>query len=329
MAAILENGSITKSPLTEVQRHVTRLRRNIETVLEGKSEAIDLVITALLARGHVLIEDVPGVGKTTLAGALARSIEGSFRRIQFTSDLLPADITGTSVFHRDRGEFEFKPGPIFANVVLADEINRTTPKTQSSLLEAMNEGQVSVDGITHALDKPFMVVATQNPHEFYGTYPLPESQLDRFMVRIRIGYPEGGIEKDIIRSGLTGNDRIDTIEPVVTPTEVLELQRAVKDVRFDDALLDYVMELVAATRESGLLELGISTRGAMMLHRAARAYALVQGRDFCLPDDVKHLAIPVVAHRVVPVGQRDGGVQDRSASERALRDILMTISVPV
>lgn len=317
------------SPRGDLLRLIDRLRRNIEAVLKGKTEAVDLVLTALIARGHVLIEDVPGVGKTTLARALARSIEGSFRRIQFTSDLLPADIIGTAVFHQSRSEFEFKPGPIFANVVLADEINRTTPKTQSSLLEAMNERQVSVDGVTHHLEEPFMVAATQNPHEFYGTYPLPESQLDRFLLRIRLGYPGAPIERDIISQGLDASDRVNAVESVITGEQVVGLQKAVEEIRFDDSLLDYVMEIVAATRTSGLLELGISTRGAMMLHRAARAYALIHGRDYCLPDDIKRLVISVGAHRVVPMGQRDGGVQDRTMAERALRDIVKTVSVPV
>ena len=218
---------------------------------------------------------------------------------------------------------------MFANVVLADEINRTTPKTQSSLLEAMNEGQVSVDGVTHDLEKPFIVAATQNPHEFYGTYPLPESQLDRFMLRIRMGYPESEVERRLIQQGLDGTDRVNAIGPVIDIAQVLELQAAVDTVRFDDSLLDYLMEIVAATRSSGLLELGLSPRGAMMLHRAARAYALIQGRDYCLPDDVKRLVVPAAAHRILPTGQRDGGPQERNLAERALRDIVKATSVPV
>jgi MoxR-like ATPase len=308
---------------------IAKIRRNVETVLKGKTDAVDLVLTALLSRGHVLIEDVPGVGKTTLAWALARSIEGSFKRIQFTSDLLPADIVGTTVFHQDRGEFEFKRGPIFANVVLADEINRTTPKTQSSLLEAMNEEQVSIDGVSHPLPRPFFVAATQNPHEFYGTYPLPESQLDRFILRIRLGYPDNAVERGIVGQGLNAANRVERLAPVVDGAQVVALQDAVDGVRFDDALLDYLMEIVEATRSSGLVELGISTRGAMMLHRAARAFALVQGRDYCLPDDLKRLVVPVAAHRIVPTGQHDGSGQDRAAAERLLRDIVKTVSVPV
>jgi MoxR-like ATPase len=303
------------------------LRQNVSKALMGKSEAVDLALTALIAGGHVLIEDVPGVGKTTLARALARSIDGSFRRIQFTSDLLPADITGSSVFLQDKGIFEFRPGPVFANVVLADEINRTTPKTQSSLLEAMNEGQVSVDGRTHSLPEPFMVAATQNPHEFYGTYPLPESQLDRFMLRIRIGYPDGAVERELL-SGGAGHDPVRSLKPVASPEQVMALQAAVGAIRFEDSLLDYVMEIVEATRVSSLIELGMSTRGGMMLHHAARASALLAGRDFTLPDDVKRLVIPVGAHRIVAAGSRDGSASNRNENERILRDIVDGIAVP-
>jgi MoxR-like ATPase len=307
---------------------IEALRGAVGSALRGKAEAVDLALTALVGRGHVLIEDVPGVGKTTLARALARSIGGVFRRIQFTSDLLPADITGTSVFLQDRGEFEFRPGPVFANVVLADEINRTTPKTQSSLLEAMNEGQVSVDGTTHPLPKPFMVAATQNPHEFYGTYPLPESQLDRFMLRIRVGYPAEPVEREIL-AGQDGGDPVSRLRPVASPEQVLELQELVDGVTFEDALLDYVMEIVEATRSSSLVDLGLSTRGAMMLHRAARAYAMVSGRGYCVPDDVKRLVVPVGAHRIVPVGRSEGAAEDREHAERILRDIVDGVSVPV
>ena len=297
-------------------------------MLRGKDGAVDLALTALVGRGHVLIEDVPGVGKTTLVRALARSIDGSFRRIQFTSDLLPADITGTSVFVQDRAEFEFRPGPLVANVVLADEINRTTPKTQSSLLEAMNEGQVSIDGLSHPLPTPFMVAATQNPHEFHGTFPLPESQLDRFMLRIRLGYPDGEVERELLASR-TGADPVDAVRPVVRAEQVLELQAAVDRVRVDPSLVEYVMDIVEATRASTMVELGLSTRGALMLQRAARAHALVAGRDYCLPDDVKDLAVAVGAHRIVPSGQRSGSGDDRDLSERILRDIVEGLTVPV
>jgi MoxR-like ATPase len=323
-----KRANIEELPESTSIELVTRLRRNIERALMGKREAVDLVLTSLLARGHVLIEDVPGVGKTTLARALARSVNGTFRRIQFTSDLLPADIIGTSVFLQERGEFEFRRGPIFANVVLADEINRTTPKTQSCLLEAMNEGQVSVDGVTHQLGEPFIVAATQNPHEFYGTYPLPESQLDRFMFRINLGYPELAVERTLLRQD-GGGDLVDGIGPVVELEEVIFLQESVTRVRFDEALLDYLLEIVKATRESSLLELGLSPRAALMLRRATRAFALIQGREYAVPDDIKRLLIPAAAHRILPIGQREGGIQDRQLCERILRDILETISIPV
>jgi MoxR-like ATPase len=306
---------------------VSRLRENVERALRGKSEVVETVVSALFARGHVLVEDVPGVGKTTLARALARSIGCKFNRIQFTSDMLPTDILGVSVYDRDRGRFEFKPGPIFANVILADEINRTTPKTQSCLLEAMNEQQVSIEAETYRLESPFFVIATQNPHEFFGTYPLPESQLDRFLVRVRVGYPAPEVERRIFADG-NGEDVVDRLRPVITVEDVLELQQMVDSVRFDEAILDYLMRIVAETRASPLMTLGVSTRGGLMLHRAARARALVKGRDFVVPDDVKEMAVPVLAHRVI-VGQRDAAVLDRTESERVLRDLLERIPVPL
>jgi MoxR-like ATPase len=272
----------------------------------------------LLARGHVLIEDAPGVGKTTLAATLARSIGGRFQRIQFTSDMLPSDILGVSVWQPDRSEFVFKPGPLFANIVLADEINRTTPKTQSSLLEAMNEAQVSIDHATYPLPRPFMVLATQNPREYEGTYPLPESQLDRFLLRIRIGYPEPGHEKAILRGRAVPPE---AVEPVLDAGEVVTLQAETEHVRVEDVVLDYLMALVAATRKSSLLSLGVSPRGSRSLLRAAQASALVDGRDWVVPDDVKHLAGPVLAHRVVPrAGTVDG--------DGAIRAIAQEVAVP-
>ena len=276
---------------------VRRLESNIAHALVGKPEVIRLAVIGLLARGHLLIEDVPGVGKTTLATALARSIGGGFQRIQFTSDMLPSDILGVTVYQPDRGDFVFKPGPLFTNIVLADEINRTTPKTQSSLLEAMNEAQVSLDHSTFPLPKPFMVLATQNPLEYEGTHALPESQLDRFLLRIRIGYPEAADEKAILRSG--GAAAAEVLGPVVTVADVLELQEQVKRVRADDSVIDYLMALVAAARTAPLLRLGVSPRGSLALLRAARARALADGRDFLVPDDLKALAVPTLAHRVL------------------------------
>jgi MoxR-like ATPase len=276
---------------------IRRLESNVALALVGKPAVIRLAVVGLLARGHLLIEDVPGVGKTTLAAALARSIGGGFQRIQFTSDMLPSDILGVTVYQPDRGDFVFKPGPLFTNIVLADEINRTTPKTQSSLLEAMNEAQVSLDHSTFPLPKPFMVLATQNPLEYEGTHTLPESQLDRFLLRIRIGYPEAADEKAILRGG--GAVAAESLAPVLTAAEVLGLQEEVERVRVDDSVLDYLMALVAETRKASLLRLGVSPRGSLALLRAARARALADGRDFLVPDDLKALAVPALAHRVL------------------------------
>ena len=294
---------------------IRRLEDNVGRVLVGKPEAIRLAVVGLLARGHLLIEDVPGVGKTTLAAALARSIGVGFQRIQFTSDMLPSDILGVTVWEPTRSEFVFKPGPLFTNVVLADEINRTTPKTQSSLLEAMNEAQVSLDHSTHPLPRPFMVLATQNPLEYEGTHPLPESQLDRFLLRIRIGYPVASDEKAILRGG--GALAPESLAPVVTAAEVVSLQDQVDRVRADESVLDYLMALVEATRHSPLLRLGVSPRGSLALLRAARARALADGREFLVPDDLKALAVPALAHRVILQsglgrGERRGGRRQRA-----------------
>ena len=294
---------------------IRRLEDNVGRVLVGKPEAIRLAVVGLLARGHLLIEDVPGVGKTTLAAALARSIGVGFQRIQFTSDMLPSDILGVTVWEPTRSEFVFKPGPLFTNVVLADEINRTTPKTQSSLLEAMNEAQVSLDHSTHPLPRPFMVLATQNPLEYEGTHPLPESQLDRFLLRIRIGYPVASDEKAILRGG--GALAPESLAPVVTAAEVVSLQDQVDRVRADESVLDYLMALVEATRHSPLLRLGVSPRGSLALLRAARARALADGREFLVPDDLKALAVPALAHRVLlrgglGRGERRGGRRQRA-----------------
>jgi MoxR-like ATPase len=313
---------------TATSSHLAQLQRSVASVVKGKEEAIQLSIITLLARGHLLIEDVPGVGKTTLAHALARSFNCSFQRVQFTSDMLPSDVIGVSMFNPSRQEFEFKPGPIFANIVLADEINRTTPKTQSALLEAMNEAQVTMDNHTHPLPQPFLVLATQNPIEHHGTYPLPESQLDRFLMRIRMGYPARESEKVIIRNG-SGHSPVDEIQPVMDAADVLAMQEQVSHVRVDDSLLDYALEVIERTRQSEQLSLGVSPRGAVMLHRAAQGRAFLDGRDYCLPDDFKRLILPVFAHRVV-VSSRYVSTQKKSAqTEAILSEILDSIRVPL
>jgi MoxR-like ATPase len=307
---------------------ITQLQRSIARVVRGKDEAIRFALIALLGRGHLLIEDVPGVGKTTLAQALAHSFHCSFQRVQFTSDMLPSDVIGISIYNQIDQEFEFKHGPIFANIVLADEINRTTPKTQSALLEAMNEAQVTVDNRTYALPQPFMVLATQNPVEHHGTYPLPESQLDRFMLRIRMGYPSHESEKEILQSR-TGPRAGETVEPVMEAGEVAEMQQTVERVRVDDSLLDYALEIIEATRRTERLLLGVSPRGSLMLQRAAQARAFIEGRDFCLPDDFKQLVIPVFAHRVM-VNTRYATAQKKSAqAEAILSEIIDATHVPL
>jgi MoxR-like ATPase len=318
----------TNATTASASSRLAELQHSIARVVKGKEEVIQLALTTLLARGHLLIEDVPGVGKTTLAQALARSFHCSFQRIQFTSDMLPSDVIGVSVYNPAAQEFEFKPGPIFANIIVADEINRTTPKTQSALLEAMNESQITVDNHTHPLPQPFMVLATQNPIEHHGTYPLPESQLDRFLMRIRMGYPSRASEKEIIRnhSGVGG---VDQIAALMDATDVSAMQQAASQVKVDDSLLDYALEIVERTRQSEQLSLGVSPRGAVMLHRAAQARAFLEGRDYCLPDDFKRLIIPVFAHRVV-VSSRYVSTQKKSEQTDAiLREILDTTRVPL
>ncbi|HTY79240.1 MAG TPA: MoxR family ATPase [Candidatus Bathyarchaeia archaeon] len=302
---------------------IRRLEQNVGRALVGKPEVIRLAVVGLLARGHLLIEDVPGVGKTTLAAALARSIGAGFQRIQFTSDMLPSDVIGVSIWEPEKSEFVFKPGPLFTNIVLADEINRTTPKTQSSLLEAMNEAQVSMDHSTYPLPRPFMVLATQNPREHEGTYPLPESQLDRFLLRIRVGYPDTSDEKAVLRGG--GQSALDALVPVLQADDVMALQEAAEGVRVDESILDYLMALVAATRASALLSLGVSPRGSLALLRAARAQALADGRDFLVPDDVKSLAVPALAHRVMLKGRSGQGGLD---AETVLRAVVQDVPVP-
>jgi MoxR-like ATPase len=307
---------------------IDKLQRAVETVIKGKPEAVRLAIVTLIAGGHLLIEDVPGVGKTTLAQALARALDCSFQRIQFTSDLLPSDVIGLSIYKQHSGLFEWKPGPVFANVVLADEINRTTPKTQSALLEAMAERQVTVEGVTHPLPAPFMVVATQNPIEHHGTYPLPESQLDRFMLRLRIGYPGLRDEKQLLRDREQA-DPLNDLVPVMSGGEVVELQRSVSAVAVDDSLVEYLMSIVAATRDSEMLDLGVSPRGSLTLFRAAQALALTEERAYCIPDDIKRLVLPVFAHRILVSSRFASALRRSEEAEAVLQEIMKTVSVPL
>lgn len=313
---------------SEAVERIDRLQRAIETVIKGKPESVRLAIVTLIAGGHLLVEDVPGVGKTTLAHALARALDCSFQRVQFTSDLLPSDVIGLSVYNQHSGVFEWKPGPIFANVVLADEINRTTPKTQSALLEAMAERQVTVEGVTHPLPAPFIVLATQNPIEHHGTYPLPESQLDRFMLRLRIGYPPEESEKQILRDR-EYEDPLDSLESVMPGAAVIELQESVSAVSVDDALVEYLMRIVAATRNSEMLDLGVSPRGTLALFRAAQALALTEERSYCIPDDIKRLVLPVFAHRILVSSRFSSSLRRSEEAEAVLKEIVKTVSVPL
>jgi MoxR-like ATPase len=305
---------------------LVRLRNNIESVFFGKRDAVTFVLAGLLARGHVLIEDVPGVGKTVLARALAKSISCQFSRIQLTPDLLPSDILGVSVFNQERREFEFKQGAIFANIVLADEINRTTPRTQSSLLEAMNDGSVSVDGNTLPLPQPFMVIATQNPFEFEGTYLLPENQLDRFLLRVELGYPERDREIEILQKQ-PSRYKLDQLDAVMTTEEVKALQGQAAQVRVDPVLLNYMMDIITATRMHELLHTGISPRGGLALMQASQAFAMVEGRDYVTPDDIKKMVIPVCAHRVITKNRMSIG--DVTTATRILQGVLQQVPSPV
>lgn len=304
-----------------------RLVDNVSTVLVGKRPAVEKAVTAFLAGGHLLLEDVPGVGKTTLARALAKSLGVDFRRLQFTSDLMPADVVGGSIYNQSKGSFEFRQGPIFTNVLLADEVNRTTPKTQSALLEAMGERSVSIDGVTYELEEPFFVIATQNPEEYYGTYPLPESQLDRFLMRLNLGYPSQEEERRVLMQR-RGNDPILTAETVVDRSTAIAAQRAVDDVRMDASLVDYLHNIVIATRTTSALRLGASTRAALAYERAVRAHALVKGRDYVVPDDIKNLAVPVLAHRVRLDASGDPATNAFEAA-RVVGDIAKKTSVPI
>jgi len=306
-----------------------RLIGEVETVFHGKSTVVRLALAALLARGHILFEDVPGVGKTTLAHALARTLGLGFRRVQFTSDLLPSDVLGVSVYHPQTGEFEIRRGPIFTHVVLADEINRAPPRTQSGLLEAMQEGRVTIGDETHELPRPFLVMATQNPLEHHGTYPLPESQLDRFLMRLTIGYPGVEAERKILLQSATTEPVFQQLQPVLGPDQVLALQARVEEVDADEAIVDYVMQIVHRTRNSSKMRMGVSPRGAIALFRAARALALTDGRDYLVPDDVRTLVIPCLAHRVLPAGAGATGVDTHEQAAGILEGILDEVEAPV
>lgn len=306
-----------------------QLIQEVETVFHGKREVIRLAVAALLARGHVLFEDVPGVGKTTLSHALAKALGLGFRRIQFTSDLLPSDVLGVSVYNPKTLEFETRRGPIFTNVVVADEINRAPPRTQSGLLEAMQEGSVTIDDKTHVLPRPFLVMATQNPLEHHGTYPLPESQLDRFLMRITIGYPDDEAERRILSESSAISPVIERVKTVLTPQQVVQLQNRIEEVEVDPAILDYQMAIVQRTRMSAKLRMGVSPRGNISLFRAARSYALTRGRTYLVPDDVRDLVVPCLAHRILPAGAAGTTLDIHEESTAILESILDEVEAPL
>lgn len=308
------------------QEDLRKLRDNMEKVVLGKPNVVKMVLTALLAGEHVLLEDVPGVGKTLVAKSLAKSISGHFTRLQFTPDLLPSDIVGSSIYNSQTAKFNFSPGPVFANIVLADEINRAPPRTQSALLEAMSERQASVDGQSHPLPDPFMVIATQNPFEFEGTYLLPESQLDRFLLRTNVGYPTREFEREVLSSHRTG-EPVDNLQPVISPEKVRSLQKQVREVKVDPSLVNYLLDIVEKTRNSDQLHVGVSTRGALSLYRGVQARALIEERDFVTPDDIKRMVVPVFSHRVLPRGMLPGA--DRSAVESIVDGLLQSVKVPI
>jgi MoxR-like ATPase len=309
-------------------QRAAQLESALKSIIRGKDNVVRLALVSIFAKGHILIEGVPGVGKTTLGQAIARAIDCRFQRVQFTSDMLPSDVLGISIFSAAEQRFEFKHGPVFCNVLLADEINSTTPKTQSALLEAMNEHQVTVDGVALPLPQPFLVIATQNPVEHHGTYPLPESQLDRFLLRVRMSYPEAESEREILR-GDAGAVRLDELQPVLTADDVLALQEEVTRVRVDDSLVDYTLQIVQKTRESEQLTLGVSPRGSLMLYRAAQAMALLDGRTFCTPEDFKQLAVATIAHRVVVNPRYSSTMKKSEQAEQIVRDLVESVPVPV
>ena len=321
---VLDTGRQTGSPIDDLVPAARRIGKAIEAVIEGKRDAIQLTLTVLLAEGHLLIEDVPGVGKTMLAKALARAIDGTVRRVQFTPDLLPSDITGVSAYNQERREFEFKPGPVFANIVLGDEINRASPKTQSALLECMEERQVTVDGTTYSLQEPFMVIATQNPVEMEGTYPLPEAQRDRFTARISLGYPPPAAERDMLDSH-GDSSPLDQLRPVARAADVHELVLAVRKVLVSPQVKDYIISLSNATRTSPELRLGASPRATLHLLRASRAWAALDGRDYVIPDDVQRLARPVLAHRLLPTAE---AIVERHLPEQVVDRIVAQLPLP-
>lgn len=321
----MKDSSVIPAP--RALETVDRLRANIERTIRGKTEAVDRTIICLIAGGHILIEDLPGLGKTTLAYCLARSIDCSFSRIQFTSDMLPSDIIGVSIYDEKTRDFEFKRGPIFANVVLADEINRTTPKTQSSLLEVMGRGKLSVDGQTYTVPPPFMVIATQNPVDYEGTFPLPESQMDRFLMRMEMGYPDFENELEILKNGHLHYDNMDSV-PVVSKKEVMELQAYVREVYIEDTVAEYMVRLVTATREEKAFRSGVSPRGTLSLKVAAQARALSTGRAFVLPDDVRSVLHPVFAHRLALRKSMSDPLEERRAVEGLLTEIEARVVEP-
>ncbi len=314
--------------ITEARALLDRLRTNMRGTIKGKDEVIEQVLVCAVAGGHLLIEDLPGVGKTTLAYALARSMDCAFTRIQFTSDLLPGDVTGVAIYDETAREFVFKPGPVFANVVLADEINRATPKTQSALLEVMDRARVTVDGVAHAVGSPFMVFATQNPVDYEGTFPLPESQMDRFLMRLQMGYPQPDDEKEILRAARGGYDAI-ALNAVVTRDDMLRLQALAAEVYVEESVLDYILKIVTATRTEAEFRSGVSVRGGLALRTAAQARALVRGRDFVLPEDVGELAVSVLAHRLGLIRQSSDALEERRAVTAVLKRILAAVPPPV